>query len=385
MAVKIMRSIVAAAGLAMLGAGAPAQDAGEPILPATPYNYARQLTPPHFYSQALGNGSAVDQRVVPPDNPLTDEGATLGRVLFYDRSLSKNGLVSCASCHSQALGFDDPTRFSIGFEGRITGRHAMGLANAVFNVRGRYFWDERAASLEEQVLQPFTDEIEMGLAPGQLEEIVSARPFYDPLFEAAFGDTNVSEGRIARALAQFVRSLLSATAPYDVARARVGDPLWPFPDFTDEQNRGKQLFMAGRAQGGAGCASCHATEAFVTPAAGPTSNGLDADSERDRGAGSHDDRPQALGTFRVASLRNIAVRAPYMHDGRFSTLDEVIDHYSSGVRPHPNLGDALRNDDGSPVRFDFSQADRAALIAFLETLTDQSFLENPKFSDPFRR
>ena len=141
----------------------------------------------------------------PSDNPITEAGVRLGRVLFYDRGLSANGLVSCSSCHAQATGFDDPTRFSIGFQGKITRRSAMALANARFNPRGRYFRDERAATLEEQVLQPFTDGIEMGLKPGELTARTERRQFYRPLFAAAFGDPTISEKRIAAALEALAR------------------------------------------------------------------------------------------------------------------------------------------------------------------------------------
>ncbi len=320
----------------------------------------------------------------PADNPATQVGISLGRLLFYDRNLSANGLVSCSSCHAQASGFDDPTRFSIGFQGRITRRSAMALVNARFNPRGRYFRDERAPSLEAQVLQPFTDGIEMGLKPGELVGRVESRSWYGKYFAAAFGDATITEPRIAGALAQFVRSINSFDARYD--RAGTGDRLQDFPAFSKQENRGKFLFFASREQGGAGCAACHETDAFVLLE--PRDNGLPSldtrpDSGPDDGVGETTTLPADSGKFRAASLRNIAVSAPYMHDGRFATLEAVIDHYATGIAAKPNLAPELRNPDDTPLRFDFSETDKAALVAFLETLTDESLLTDPRYADPF--
>ena len=319
----------------------------------------------------------------PVDNPASEAGIALGRILFYDRELSVNGLVSCSSCHAQAAGFDDPTRFSIGFEGRITRRSAMALANARFNPRGHYFRDERAPGLEAQVLVPFTDEVEMGLEPGELASRIASRPWYAHLFKAAFGDPQVTEERAARALAQFVRSIVALGSRYDRARAGKADPLADFPEFSSSQNRGKFLFMAPREKGSAGCAACHESAAFVIVT--PRDNGLPELAGRpDDGVGETTGLGADKGLFRTASLKNIAVTGPYMHDGRFATLEEVIEHYSSGIAANPNLAPELKDKDGKPVRFDFTPEDKAALIAFLRTLTDEGLLADPRFADPFR-
>lgn len=341
-----------------------------PALPAQPYSYTLTL-PPH-----LSELAGID--ATPPT--LTDTGATLGRVLFHDAELSKNGLVSCASCHTQAFGFDDRTRLSIGFEGRTTRRAAMTLINARYAAKGLYFRDQRAASLEHQVLEPFTDPIEMGLSAGELVRRVQARAFYPPLFKAAFGDPAVTGERIASALAQYVRSIVSTNSRYDEARATVSGPLEPFAGFSVAENRGKHLFFTERAKGGAGCTACHATEGFMMPA--PSNNGLEGDGG-DGGVGEITKRLQDQGLFRAGTLSNIAMTAPYMHDGRFDTLEEVIEHYSSGVKPHPNLSPELKNDDGSPATLNLSDEDKAALAAFLNTLTDEELLSDPRFSDPF--
>lgn len=362
-------------------AGMPAAAAGRneaPNLPPIPYRYAWPQLPAHL---------ADGDRLIAPGPAITDAGATLGRVLFYDRKLSANGLVGCASCHSQSASFDDPNRFSIGLRGKITRRSAMALANARINPTGRYFRDQRAASLEDQVLTPFTDPVEMDLPPGELVRLVSGRSWYGPLFADAFGDPTASEARIASALAQFVSAMVSVDTRYDNARTSTPDVLAPFSAFDAAENRGKFLFFAAPEIGGAGCANCHETEWFVFTQ--PHDNGLPMDAARqgasaDGGAGEITGDSSQMRLFRAPSLRNVAVASPYMHDGRFNTLEAVVDHYSGGVTATANLDPALKKPDGSPQRLSLSADDRRALVAFLETLTDANFLEDPKFSDPFR-
>lgn len=348
----------------------------QPDLPETPYDYSVQL-PAHLEGLwRIDSGQ--------PAEATSNEIARLGRVLFYDSGLSRNGLVSCASCHSQALGFDDSTRFPIGFAGLITARGSIPLANARFNPRGRFFRDERAENLKAQVLQPFTDEIEMGLMPGELVERVEVRVWYGDLFARAFGDDAVSEERIAMALAQFVGAIVSTGSRYDRARANSSSPLQPFDGFNEMENRGKFLFFATRQDGGAGCAQCHETEAFVMLE--PRNNGTNSGTpDDDAGLGELSGDPADSGLFRAPSLKNAAVTAPYMHDGRFATLEQVIDHYSHGLKPHPNLDPLLSDKTGRPAPLDLVQSDRLALIAFLKTLTDEKLLRDPRFADPFAR
>ncbi len=334
-----------------------------PYLPLSPFDYAIKL-PVHL--RELKQYSTQ-----PKDNPLTNHGATLGRVLFYDRGLSRNTLVACSSCHTQIAGFDGPNRFSIGLSGKITERHSTGLAFAGFNANGRYFRDEHAVTLEDQVLEPIHDQIEMGLAKGDLVTRVSMRPWYAQLFTNAFGDAKITQTRISRALAQFVRSMVSFDAPYDRARSKVKDRTKPFPAFSKLQNGGKFLFMTPKSAGGYGCASCHETDAFIM--LGRHNNGLD----RERNT-----KPENA-SLRGASLRNIAVRAPHMHDGRFPTLGAAIDHYSTDIQPHPLLGAQLKDGNGNPLRLNINLPEKAALKAFLETLTDEKFLFDPKYSNPF--
>lgn len=361
--------------------------AGVLNLPEVPYGYASITLPNHFRVNAGGGlpSSVTAHDNMPAGNAITDNGATLGRVLFYDKNLSRNGTVSCASCHQQAHAFSDPERLSVGFENGRTRRHSMSLVHARYYQRGRFFWDERAATLEQQVLMPIQDEVEMGLTLAELEAKVRSKPYYAPLFTDAFGDATISSDRIARALAQFVRSIVSYQSKYDVGRAMVQTPGQPFPNFTPQENQGKQLFFLPVNGGGGGCLGCHTSEAFINAPVGPFNNGLDAVSTTDRGAFESDGRPNLVGAFKTTSLRNIAESAPYMHDGRFATLEEVVEHYNSGIQAHPNLAPALRSPAGTPIRLNFTEAQKNALVAFMRTLSDPAFLSDPKYADPFIR
>lgn len=341
---------------------------GVPSLPATTFNYANPNLPAHFTQNNATFGSVPQTDNTPNNNPVTDEGATLGRVLFYDKRLSANDTVACASCHLQENGFSDPRQFSVGFEGGLTGRHSMALANATYYDRGRFFWDERAATLEDQVLLPIQDSVEMGMALDTLENKLEDTTFYAGLFQDAFGTTEITSERISLALAQFVRSLVSFQAPFDDAFNNNGQ--FTGNGLSQLENQGRQLFFSNN--NGPNCDACHETSAMSLDQ--PRNNGLDANTQADQGAGG--------GEFKSPSLRNIAVRAPYMHDGRFDTLEEVIEHYNSGIQDHPQLANQLQQN-GQPERLNLSQQEKDALVAFLETLTDQIFLTDPKFSDPF--
>lgn len=343
-------------------------------LPASPYNYANPTLPPHLLTQQI-----VQQINTPPGNPITDQGAKLGRALFYDKRLSANQTVSCASCHQAEHGFSDPRQFSIGFDGRATGRNSMGLTNARYYLRQNFFWDERAATLEDQVLQPIQNELEMGMSLSLLITRLSAEPFYQEMFTSAFGSATVTSDRISRALAQFVRSIISGNSKYDQ-----GVPV-AFANFTQQERDGRAIF-----QGPAGgCATCHGSDNFV-PGNAIFNNGLE-NPYIDKGLGEVTGLAADEGLFKVPSLRNIQLTAPYMHDGRFATLEQVVDFYNNGVVNHPNLSPQLRLPPGppgspppGPRRLNLSAAQKAALVAFLKTLTDTGVTTDPKFSDPFR-
>ena len=353
-----------------------------PTLPADSYRYADEdvVLPDHFTGRDRRGGVARADNT-PADNQITNPGATLGRVLFYDVRLSANNTTSCGSCHIQELGFSDSRQFSEGFDGGQTARHSMGLANARYYDRERFFWDERAATLEDQVLMPIQDPVEMGLTLNQLEAKLAATGFYAPLFEDAFGSPEVTRDRISRALAQFVRSMVSYQSTYDRGLQGPGSSFSGV--FTEEEELGRRLFGEGRGRGrngrgpgrrirNAGCTRCHETAAQIGDRA--RNNGLDATTEDD-GAG--------RGRFKTPSLRNIAVTAPYMHDGRFDRLREVIEHYNSGVQASRNLDRSLSGRGQSPRRLNLNDREIDALVAFLNTLTDDAFLTDPKFSNPF--
>ncbi len=344
--------------------GAFAARLGEtPVLPATPYDYDGVELPGY-----LDVSTTLKWDTTPAGNPITDAGATLGRVLFYDVRLSQNGAVSCASCHRQDHGFADPDRLSAGFEGEPTARNAMALSFPRYDRNRQFFWDERAQTLEQLALEPIQDLVEMGLTLDELTSRLEATAFYPDLFADAFGTPEVTSDRVARALSQFVRSIGASRSRYDAARqAQGGSPGRPLEGLTDQENQGLELFFGpGR------CEQCHTGDLFMGKH--PTSNGLDP-TVTDPGAGN--------GRFKIVSLRNIALTAPYMHDGRFETLDDVVRHYDAGIESSPGLDLRLRGRDGQPLRMGFNAAERAALVAFLHTLTDSSLATDPRWADPF--
>jgi cytochrome c peroxidase len=337
-----------------------------PTLPATPYGYVDASVPlPEHFLASIDGESVVSHDNTPTENPTTDAGATLGRVLFYDPRLSANDGLSCAGCHNPVLGFSDPPAQSVGFAGALTRRHSPGLANGRFYNRGRFFWDERAPTLEAQALMPIQDAGEMGLSLNDLTAKLEATPYYPPLFAAAFGTPEVTGDRVSKAIAQFVRSLVSGGSRYDQGVAAGGAP-----DFggvlTPEEIEGEALFRS------TGCAACHTTVAQVSDSI--HNIGLDAVST-DTGAG--------RGAFKAPSLRNVAVRPRFMHDGRFTSLRQVIDFFDAGVRPNPDLDPRLKAADGTPKQLGLSSDQKAALVAFLGTLTDSTFLTSPRFANPF--
>jgi len=381
--------------------------------------------PRHFTDPAFPFDVIATSDNTPADNRVTNAGATLGRVLFYDVRLSVNNTVSCASCHRQLSAFSDPRRFSVGWDGEETERNAPSLTNARFYFGGRTFLDERVESLEAQALEPITSEIEMGMpSVDSAASKLSKQPFYPPLFEAAFGDPTVTPDRIARAIAQFERALTSYEARHDEALAATELDA-PFPDFLsvydEREMRGLAIFQpvpletqieAGIATSEDdrvetwGCSQCHQTAAqilSVAPGAssttrdpelgvpsgpGAVNTGLDPSGTGDPGVLDLDSTLEGVrGAFKVPSLRNVAVTGPYMHDGRFGNLADVIRFYAEEVLDQPETSRFLREgaEPGAPVRrFEGTDENVGAVIAFLRTLSDVDFLTNPMFSDPFR-
>ncbi len=336
-------------------------------------DYANPAFPAHY------DNAVRKQDNTPVDNPVTDRGATLGRVLFFDKRLSINDTTACSSCHQQSNGFVDPARFSRGFNGTaFTDAHSMRLANLRFYAGRAMFWDKRAASVEAQATQPIQNEVEMGFDAahggfGAVTAKMGTLPYYPELFRWVYGDPAITEDRIQRALAQYERSIVSVNSRFDTEFARVFNPALPqrgletrFPGYTAQEERGKVLFTTGPGQGGAGCNSCHQAPTF---ALAPTSlsNGLDAGESR---------------IFKSPSLKNVALTGPYMHDGRFATLEQAVDHYIRGVQNGPALDNRLKNPQGQPQRLPLTVADRDALVAFLRTLNDGTLTADPKFTNP---
>lgn len=234
----------------------------------------------------------------------------------------------------------------------------------------------------------------MGLDLDGLVARIEATEHYPVLFELAFGDDRVSSERVAAVLAQFVRSITSTNSRYDVGLAAAGNPMSNFSNFTPEENLGKTLFFAAIPEGGAGCAGCHVAHRGPSWSSGNAvvfqmdrarNNGLyDVTESDDRGLGGVTENVADDGLFKSPTLRNVALSAPYMHDGSLATLREVVEHYNSGIRAHPNLDLHLKTPEGTPVRLGLTELEMDALVAFLKTLTDEGPGKDPRFANPFR-
>lgn len=341
-------------------------------LPQAAFNYSNIALP--SYLNTVGMQSFDN---TPASNPITDNGATLGRVLFYDKILSANNTTSCASCHKQANSFADTSQFSIGFAKGKTTRNAMTLVNAKYYPPGSFFWDQRAATLEEQVLMPIQNQVEMGLTLDVVESRLAQKDYYKILFKRAFGDTTITRGKISLALAQFVRSLVSFQSKYDAGLVIPQDQNGGFGNFTTQENNGKHLFQNH-------CGRCHGTALQIATQA--RNNGLDL-VYTDNGVGGITKDAADNGKFKTPSLRNVAVTAPYMHDGRYATLEQVVAFYSDSVRGNSNLDKSLGTPppNSQPLRLNLTQAQKDEIVAFLKTLTDNQFLTDVKYSNPFKK
>jgi len=360
----------------------PASASTEPHLHATRYLYQdEELALPYVFRTSSESVLPLWD-TQPVDNPTTDAGATLGRVLFYDRRLSLTNTISCASCHDQSHGFASPQRFDVGITGIPMKRNSMALANARYNIQSAWFWDMRAEgthaknSLQDVVLHPLQAHDELGMSPDFLVAKLAGTSFYPQLFADAFGSSGITIDRVGQALGQFVQALISYRAKADQALNPMNDvPAVPGNVFNAQELSGMDIFNLR-------CSLCHEPQAHAN--VWQANNGLDVVSSDPGTLVPAFQRNGSRGVFRTPSLRNIAVSAPYMHDGRFATLREVIEHYNSGVQPSGDLDAILRNVDGTPRRLDLTEADKNALEAFLRTLTDQPFLSDAKFSDPFQ-
>ena len=323
---------------------------------------------------------------IPTDNPLTEETFTLGRHLFYDPILSGGNETSCASCHDQKLAFTDGLARPTGLDGAPLPFSSMSLANLMWGPK-RFFWDGRSTSLEHQVLQPLLSKVEMDQPLDELVSELKSSPDYRRMFRATYGQ--ITSDNIAKALATFLRMLISADSKYD--RYLRGEAR-----LTDQEELGRKLFMAHpdtkASLRGGNCIDCHSqfvTAGFSDGLDGFTNNGLDTQSNLKNGLFSTTQNPADRGKFKVPSLRNIAVTAPYMHDGRFATLEEVMDHYNHGIQLSDTLSPLIKEADNAAIDptaalgLNLEPQEVSAIIAFLNTLTDETFLTNPKFSNPF--
>ena len=315
---------------------------------------------------------------IPADNPLTVEGIALGRYLFWEKNLSANGTQSCGSCHLPEHGFSDPNRFSTGITGEQGNRQSMALVNLGWAYN--YFWDGRAQTLEIQVIEPITNPIEMNNTWESALQSLRNDPTYPPLFLAAFGTAEITRDRAAKAMASFLRTMISADSKFD--RERAGTYT-----FTPLEETGFNLFLqegginpnTGQPWGGADCFHCHSHAGMQMGDYLMHNNGLDVHFAADPGLAGVTGNPLDSGRFKTPTLRNIELTAPYMHDGRFQTLSEVIGHYNTGGQISTTV-DPFMEAAGGGLYLD--EVDELALIAFLKTLTDTSFINNPAFSDP---
>ncbi|GAB3697396.1 cytochrome c peroxidase [Spirosoma flavus] len=311
---------------------------------------------------------------IPTDNPTTQEGVYLGRMLFYDPKLSSTQTISCASCHQQARAFTDGLPLSVGVSGKLTQRNSMSLTNLLW-VR-QLFWDGRSNSLEEQALVPLGHADEMGSKTGEAAQRLQKTAPYPALFKKVFGSDTITDARIGKAIAQFERTLISANSRYD-------QYLQGTYQLTESEKRGMQLFNTSpsleRNTRGGNCAHCHGGPKLYQEVF--HNNGLD---QRVKDAGRQAITGLALdkGRFRVPTLRNIALTAPYMHDGRFATLDAVLDHYSEHIQNSPTLSRELPAETNG---FHLTRNEKSELIAFMHLFTDSTFVNKPEFANPHHR
>ncbi|MFT6243763.1 MAG: cytochrome c peroxidase [Salibacteraceae bacterium] len=313
---------------------------------------------------------------LPSDNPLTVEKVNLGRMLFYEKSMSLDGTINCASCHNQENAFSDINQFSEGVSGALGGRQAMAIFNMAWH-ENEFFWDGRAHLLRDQALGPIENPLEMNeTLPNVIVKLTNKG--YGDQFILAFGSEEITALKISLALENFMMSIISDDSKYDRYLAGL-------VTLTDSEERGRVLFFGEYNEffpniSGADCAHCHAGNNFENDLY--MNNGLDTDAGfvdfgREDATNNVADRAK----FKVTSLRNIEVTQPYMHDGRFQTLEEVVDHYNSNVQNSSTVDPALLGTTSTGLMLD--ALEKEDLINFLKTLTDNTFLNNPDYSDPF--
>ncbi len=325
------------------------------------------------YDLKIGDFPTPD---LPADNKLTVAGVQLGRMLFYEKLLSKDASQACADCHMQQDAFSDIRRFSIGVEKLPGDRQAMAVMNLAWHQNG-LFWDGRAAHVRDQALGPIQNPLEMNETLPNVVAKLSAEKKYTDQFIRAFGDNVVTSERVSLALEQFMLSVVSNNSKYD-------QYLRGSAALTEAEERGRVLFFTeydpfGNADG-MECFHCHAGHNFTNDEF--MNNGLDTDaSMTDEGRKKVTNDPADRGKFKVPSLRNISFNPPYMHDGRFATLEEVIDHYDHGVKNSSTIEFILQYN-LQPGGLQMTAQNKADLVAFLKTLSDPDFVTNEAYAKP---
>jgi cytochrome c peroxidase len=339
-------------------------DAGQVVeLDATPY--------------ALSFPQHIVAPLLPLDNPLTVAKVKLGRMLFHESKLSGDESMSCATCHLQSAAFTDTAQLSLGIRGLAGHRNAMSVFNMAWNDNG-FFWDGRAELLRHQSLLPIQDSLEMDETLGNAAAKLAAEESYQHAFIRAFGDDEVTAERMALAMEQFMLTITSFNSKYD--RYLSG-----MESLTESELRGLELFTTEYNEffpefSGADCQHCHGGPNFSNNQY--MNNGLDEEGDMtDIGRMAVTENPGHMGQFKVTSLRNIALTAPYMHDGRFNNLEEVIDHYNEGLHSSSTLDPALAATMSTGLML--TAEDKADLISFLHTLTDEQLAEETEYSSPF--
>ncbi len=341
-------------------------------------NLPESNLPQHFGNQTFDN----------PYNPTTQAGFELGRFLFYDTRLSANDSISCSSCHKQELAFTDGLGRARGFQGRVSPRGSMMLANLLWS--SRFHWDGEFGSLEEQALAPISNPNEMNLPIEQALSKLQKSGFYAEKFAKAFGDSAITADRLAKALAQFTRSLVSSSSKYDLFLQRKAQ-------LTPSEDTGRLLFLthpiALMGLRGANCGDCHfgaLLQGDPFEFRGFHNNGLDSDKDLKLGLSATTKNPKDKGKFKAPSLRNIALTAPYMHDGRFKTLEEVLEHYDQHIVKSHTLSELIIEasnnvgaDPSQGIKLGLTDEEKKHLLAFLHTLTDEKFIKDKRFFNPF--
>ena len=331
----------------------------------TPYSL---IKPTHFPNM-----------VIPDDNPLTKEGVELGRFLFYEKRLSGDNTMSCATCHMPQNGFSDANQFSVGIDGIAGTRQSMALVNLGWE--NFFFWDGRSSSLEEQILEPVPNPIEMHQSWKDAVSKLNADVKYRNRFFRAFNEEGIDSIKVSKAIAQFLRTLVSGESKYDVmykyenSMALNSNEQSVLGTIDPEEWAGYDLF---KSLNGADCFHCHNGPLMQVKKF--SNNGLMPNSINDLGRAHVTNNPEDNYKFKVPTLRNIALTAPYMHDGRFATLDEVIEHYSSGIHMSPTIDPLIEFGSQGGVQLDAQE--KYLLKKFLLTLTDNNFINNPNFKDP---